>query len=227
MNPHSNPIAALGICETTGVEAPAQPLNPWFHIWFAPRAVLRDQCCRAAGRTHWIPAAAGGILTVFDCALRSAWSAPMAPGVLWATIVVVGAVLGIAGIWLFGAVLQGVGQFLGGLGDGWRLRRAQAGAASPSAVSLGVWLVVGHELLGFDLLQQHPLGLAEEPAFVALSAIQGLLGCWAMITLCHTVAEAQGYSSAWRGFINVVGAAALVGAIAVGWLWLLWHFTGP
>jgi hypothetical protein len=45
---------------------------------------------------------------------------------------------------------------------------------------------------------------------IALSLLEVVLGVWTFVLLCHTIAEVQGFRSAWRGLGNVVLAGAVI-----------------
>lgn len=46
--------------------------------------------------------------------------------------------------------------------------------------------------------------------FIALSLLEVTLGVWTFVLLCHTIAEVQGFRSAWRGLANIVLAGAVI-----------------
>lgn len=47
-------------------------------------------------------------------------------------------------------------------------------------------------------------------SFLALMLAEVVLGVWSVVLVCHTVAEVQGFRSAWRGLGNICLAIAVV-----------------
>ena len=45
---------------------------------------------------------------------------------------------------------------------------------------------------------------------IGLAAMEFILGLWEIVLLCNTVAEVQGYRSAWQGLLNLILAGLLL-----------------
>ena len=89
----------------------------------------------------------------------------------------------------------------------------------PIVFALPIWIP---ELLlfGSDNFTKEPR-LDAHPVlwipFIVLTLLELALGVWTLVLACHTIAEVQGFRSAWRGLLNIF----LVGMVFVVPLLLL------
>lgn len=88
-----------------------------------------------------------------------------------------------------------------------------AWASVPSLLAWSFWipkiLVFGSEMF----TEQTPQLDSQPTLLVAFSAIafaEIVLGVWSLVLLCNTIAEVQGFRSAWRGLGNMLLAGAFL-----------------
>jgi len=181
--------------------------NPFFTIWLSPRETIRRIVeWNPSYCVLWLACLAGIEQALGHSRIRYLGEkVPLA--VLFAIVLVGGPLGGLLLLWISSLLLRWTGRWLGGIATLRQLIAAVAWSLTPQALSLllfiPAWLIAGREL--FTKLTPH---LGAHPGLsmmlTAVGAVQGILGIWSIFTLCHTVAEVQGYRSAWRGLGNVL-----------------------
>ena len=77
-------------------------------------------------------------------------------------------------------------------------------------------------LFGSDMFTAEMPSIDAQPLliipFFAIGFIELVLGVWSIVLLCNTIAEVQGYHSAWRGLGNIIlaGAVLIVPLLVLG-----------
>lgn len=125
----------------------------------------------------------------------------------------VGLLRGVIGVWV-GAWLYGVtGKWIGGLASFAELRAAIAWSSVPMVLSLLFWIPM-IVLLGPELFTEEAPTLHDSSAMTAMMAafagVSAVLGFWTIVLLCNTIAEVQGFRTAWKGLLNIVLSVLLV-----------------
>jgi hypothetical protein len=126
---------------------------------------------------------------------------------------VLGPLGGLLSLWISSLLLRWTGKWIGGTANREHLMTAIAWAAVPAVFALPLWIP---ELLlfGSDLFTKETHRLDAQPLlwipFLAFAVLEMVLGIWSFVLLCHTVAEVQGFRSAWRGLGNVFLAGAVL-----------------
>lgn len=124
-----------------------------------------------------------------------------------------GPLAGLAVLWIGAWIVRGLGRALmGGRAAPEEMRAALAWANVPLVAALPVAVLL--------TVLEPPTGSADpSPALGVLMTLLGLalvvLGIWALVIACHTVAEVQGYSSARKGLWNLLPSIGIVVAIGV------------
>jgi hypothetical protein len=130
-----------------------------------------------------------------------------------ALAVFIGPLGGLISLWILSHLLRLTGKWIGGIGNRVHLKTAIAWAAVPAVFALPLWIP---ELLlfGSDMFTSETPKLDAQPALgivlVATGFAEITLGIWSLVLLCNTVAEVQGFRSAWRGLGNLVLAGLLL-----------------
>ncbi|MCA9133222.1 MAG: hypothetical protein KDA45_08705, partial [Planctomycetales bacterium] len=105
------------------------------------------------------------------------------------------------------------GTWIGGAGNREHIKTAIAWASVPSVFALPLW-IPQLLLIGSDMFTTETPRLDAQPMllipFLALAFAEIVLGVWAFVLLCNTIAEVQGFRSAWRGLGNLILASALI-----------------
>ena len=90
---------------------------------------------------------------------------------------------------------------------------ARISAAVPAVFALPLWIP---ELLlfGSDMFTEATPRIDAQPIlaipYLAIGFVDIVLAIWGVVLLCNTVAEVQGYRSAWRGLWNIVLSGAVI-----------------
>jgi len=202
--------------------------NPLMTIWTKPRATIR-RIVDTDVRYHVV------LLVVMAGALsrlETRWSQP--PGAsgsaAWPLLVVgsviAGAVAGVIGLYINGAMLRWTGSALGGVATSAEVRAALAWAEVPIIVALAIGIVSILTGTGGPMM---PFG-AYQDASLSVSILHALLGSWSFILLLKCLGEVHRIS-AMRAFcaILLVGVAAvaivLVIALVAGGLGKVLHMA--
>ncbi|OHE82104.1 MAG: hypothetical protein A2107_14225 [Verrucomicrobia bacterium GWF2_62_7] len=104
-------------------------------------------------------------------------------------------------------MIRWTGKWLGGTASVQHLRTAVAWGYAPAVFKVALFilalLITGPEL--FTKPSAHLDAMCGRGLFyLAVGVVAVVLETWSIVTLCHTVAEVQGYRSAWRGLGNIV-----------------------
>jgi signal peptidase I len=117
--------------------------SPWLTVWFSPRATIEHLVAGPPMRAIWQLAVLGMIATIYQ-QLALAGVADLVGDWRYAlALVLLGAVIGIAWLYLYAAVLGWVGGRLGGQAIARQLRVAFAWSMPPVIVSGAAVLVIG------------------------------------------------------------------------------------
>jgi hypothetical protein len=116
-------------------------------------------------------------------------------------------------LWIASHLIRLTGFWLGGEGNREHLKAAIAWSLLPSAWMLAFW-AAQLLLLGGEMFTAETPRLDAQPIlWIPLGATvlgEMTLGIWSFVLLCHSVAEVQGYRSAWRGLGNLLLAWLVV-----------------
>jgi hypothetical protein len=131
-------------------------------------------------------------------------------GELVAVKVILGAVVGLAALYIFGAAVWLTGRMLGGKGTFIDVRAATAWSNVPALWGVLLWLPL-LAYLGTGALNLDPQSLLSDPAGLVLLVPIGIAGVglffWRIVIYCKCVGEAHRFS-AWHGF-----GAALIATV--------------
>lgn len=190
--------------------------NPWITIWTRPRATIRRIVETDVRYQVVFLAMLAGALS----RLESRWAqVPGAPGsvafpLMVVASVIVGAILGVIGLYINGALLKWSGSVLGGVANYAEVRAALAWAEVPAivAVSIGILsILIG---TGGPLM---PFGGSGAESSVSVSLLHAIFGVWSFILVLKGVGEVHRFS-AWRALgaiVLVVVAIAILIALAL------------
>jgi hypothetical protein len=188
-------------------------MSPFLTIWTRPRETVRTILLQNPELYVTLLACLAGIKETLDrAAMRNMGDKTPVPIVV-ASALILGPLSGLFSLWMFSHLVLWAGRWMGGTASRDHLKTAIAWASVPVVVALPLW-IPQLALFGPDLftketprLDAHPLLLIP---LIAYGLVEAVFGMWAFVLLCHTVAEVQGFSSAWRGFRNVFLAGAMV-----------------
>ncbi|MCX6899988.1 MAG: Yip1 family protein [Verrucomicrobia bacterium] len=189
--------------------------NPFLTIWLSPRETIRRI-------VEWNPnyciiwlACLAGIGQVLDRSTMRDLGDKVPLAVLFAIALIGGPLVGLLQLYISSLLIRWTGRWLGGVATLRQLIAAVGWGMAPQAFALllfvPAWLIAGRELFTKQTpyMNAHPVLLI---MLTALSVVEVILGVWSFVTTCHTVAEVQGYRSAWRGLGNMLLAGLMVSA---------------
>jgi Yip1 domain len=226
-NPYAPPQfpAEKEIAHSTTVEIK----NPWLSIWFYPRDTIRWVVQNDPHKHVTLLICLGGILQMVDRATTKNLGDVLPLSGVLAVIVLVGPILGLFGTWLLTHGIRITGFWLGGKGDRRLIRAATAWASVPvltTLVTTGIYM----SLLGREGFQSSTPYLNTQPWLQTTVNIIGwielTLTIWSLLLQCNTIAEVQGFRSAWSGFLNLLLAVLSIVILGLGFI-VLWVVAFP
>lgn len=204
----SQPATGAGAVAPGATARPrvAARLRPFQTIWTSPRSTVRAILAVDPGRHVLLLASLAGIQRFLDrAAARDAGDSMPTLGIL-GMAVTIGPLGGLIGLWIGSFLIRLVGKWLGGTASHKHIQTALAWASVPVVYALLLWLPL---LLFFgkeNFTSEAPTFTAH-PALTVLAVGIGIadlvLGIWGFVLACHTIAEVQGFASAWRGLANM------------------------
>ena len=188
----------------------AEPLNPWFAIWFMPRATMRQILDTNPKRMVHILAMLGGILEGIASRVPDLpFMIPLAGLVAFKAIV--GLFAGLILLYAGSFLLWMTGRWLGGKGAFTDVRAAFAWSNNIPAIWGSMLLLPLLAYLGTEALNLDPTHLLEDPVGLLLLLPIGFMGfvllIWRLVVVFKCVGEAHRFS-AWHAF-----GAFLIGCV--------------
>jgi hypothetical protein len=218
-NPYAAPQAADAVEQTAGFVDDGLPLQPWRTMWTAPRQSIRRIVSRNPQYGVLGLLCLNGIGQALGRASERNAGDVMGPAGIAGTVLIGGVLGGVFGGWLSSLLIRVSGRWIGGKADRRNLLAALAWAAVPSIAGLALW-IPQLAAAGTDMFTTATPRIDGSPlaAMVLLvtSVVGIVLGIWSIVLLCNTVAEVQGFRSAWAGLGNLLLAGLLVVAIVLG-----------
>lgn len=205
------PDAAEGAA--TGHDLPLS--DSFLTIWLQPRDTIRRIVRRNPRYFVIALAAIAGITSSLSSMPGRSGGAEDSVRQLLLVAFLAGPLLGLLGVFLGGWLVRLTGRWLlEGRGGAREVRAALAWGELPGVVALPLWLLAT-AAFGTAVLAQRTFDLVGASPVYALFAISIVgLRTWGLILTAHTVAEVQGYRSAWKGLLNLLLAVLLIGLVA-------------
>jgi hypothetical protein len=188
----------------------SQPLNPWVSMWTRPRATIRQIVMSDSQRhVHLLAMISGVGQSLSNAEERNLGRQMGVPAVL-VFCLIVGAIGGLIGLYLGGALLRWTGSWLGGQATSAQVRAAYAWSSVPAIWLLPIWLpkilILGRRVF-------MDVGFASETqrlAFLLFALIELVVGIWGVVVFLKSLGEVHGFS-AWKA----LGAAILASLVVV------------
>lgn len=214
-NPYRSPpplVADAAIAVASDSAVPEE-LKPFRTIWTRPRDTIRWIVATNPELHVVLLICLAGIGKSLDRAsMRNAGDhLPMAT--IIAAACVVGPLGGLLSLWVSSHLIRITGAWLGGVGNREHIKAALAWASVPAVFSILLWLP---QLLlaGPDMFTSETPRLDAQPMLLipllVTSTAEAVLSVWSFVLLCNTIAEVQGFRSAWRGLGNLFLAGLLI-----------------
>ncbi len=161
----------------------------------------------------------GGVAQALDRASTRNAGDEFGLGTIVGAAIVLGPLLGIGALWIFGALLALIGRWhgrwhgRGGSAPSKQLRLVLAWANVPPIFGLVLWIPM-FALVGQEIFSEFMPTVRASPgaanALTAIGVVQATLGVWGTYILCHGIAEVQGLRSAWMGLVHALAVVALI-----------------
>jgi len=199
--------------EPDAPEPEAGPFRPLQEIWLAPRRTIR---LLVEYDPSYLVVPLVGLAGIYEALSRSSGRSAGDHMNLTAILIVsliAGPLSGWLSLWISSHLLAFTGRWLDGTAPRDHLRTAIGWSALPSVVGLGLILlqvaIFGDEL--FRSATPHLDASAGQSALLmAFTIAESVLSVWSLVLLAKTVAEVQGFRSAWLGLGNAVIAGLVV-----------------
>lgn len=205
-----NPFAAPNVDAGTDH---GEPGNQFLSICFRPRRTIRSVIAENPSKHVTLLSCLSGIGQTLDrAASRNAGDGLPLIGILGVALLA-GPLFGVVGVWISAFFVHASGRWIGGTGSRRHLVAALAWAYVPQIATLPVWAVaIG--LLREDLFNEVSPRLQSSPALlttlICFGGVQVIAGIWCLVLSCNTIAEVQGFRSAWAGLGNIILACLLL-----------------
>jgi hypothetical protein len=217
-NPYSAPRSAPYVPPAVATAVLDGPFQPFKTIWLRPRATVRRIVAENPDLHVMLLVCLAGIGGSLDRAsTRNAGDTlPLAAILVLACLI--GPLAGMFGVWLFSHLIRLTGAWLGGVSPREHIKTAIAWALVPSVCGLLLW-IPQIAVFGSEMFTTKTPTMVAQPVLLilllAISLVELVLGVWGIVLLCNTIAEVQGFRSAWRGLGNVLLAGAIPAAVIV------------
>jgi hypothetical protein len=194
--------------------------HPLLSIWLHPRATIRRIVTESPTRFVILFACILGANRVLGRALSHDLGENFTLGQILLAAAVLGPVNGFFMVWVYSWFIAWTGRAIGGNGCTREIRAALVWGLVPGVIATFIWIPI-LLLAGPDIFKKEiPApggGIVRPPGVIPLAGLQFVSGVWGLTLLCHTVAEVQGYTSAWRGLGNLLlaGLALVVPVAAI------------
>ena len=215
-NPYAAPLSSFENApyqELQGDIYGQDDLRPFQTIWLHPRKTVRSIVAFNPEMHVLLLVCLAGIGEALDRASNKNAGDSMPLGAIFALAFVLGPLSGLIGLWIGSYLIRISGEWLGGNAPREHIKTAMAWSSVPAVFALPLW-IPQLLLIGEEMFTTNTPRLDAQPAllipFLGIALVELVLGIWGFVLLCNTVAEVQGFRSAWRGFGNLILAGLIV-----------------
>jgi len=212
-----NPYASSQI-EVLGAEPISRPddtgpFQPFKTIWTRPRYTVRRIVAQDPDLHVLLLASLAGIGEALDNASTRNAGDKISLPIIIALACALGPLGGLFSLYISSFLIRWTGSWMGGVAPSQHIRTAIAWGSVPVVVALPLW-IPNLLLVGSDLFTAETPRLDARPALwipvIAIMVVELVLAIWSLVLLCKTVAEVQGFQSAWRGLGNLILAGLVL-----------------
>lgn len=190
-----------------GSVRPQSTGSPFVSVWLHPRRTYASLASGAKSLPMIPVVCLYGIADSLSRASDRNVGDQIALPAILGIILLVGPLGGLLTWVLSSFLIRWTGKWIGGRGQSSDIRQAAALGSIPRIASLPIWAII-IAVAGREAFTSESPTLDAEPwraLVLGLGLILvGGLALWGFIVLCNTIAEAQGFTSAWKGFGNIV-----------------------
>jgi hypothetical protein len=187
--------------------------SPFLTIWRRPRETVRWIVAENPSlHVMWLACLAGiGDLLGRAFAPEAGDRSTMAITVAIVGACIRGPIWGLLNFWIFSHLIRWTGGWIGGKATREHLKAAMGWALVPFVCGVPLWIPL---VVNSYIFSEDSPSLAAQPvllvvALLAILLVEMILAVWAIVLLCQTVAEVQGFRSGWRALGNIFMSALL------------------
>lgn len=190
-------------------------LGHWaYHsMWLHPRQTIRRIVDVDPQYHANLLIALAGIAESLDRASTRNMGDKVPFAVVLGSALIIGPGMALIGAWIYSHLIRIAGNWMGGRGVYYEIKAAVAWSSLPTVLALVLWIplvmLVGKEMFTEEMPSLTG-NISLSITLVGLSIGQLVLGLWAFVLLCNSIAEVQEYRSAWKGLWNMIVAGAIV-----------------
>jgi signal peptidase I len=182
------------------VQGDALRPSPWLSVWFRPRDTIERIVAADPRYCSWLLAALGAAGSAIFLLIDAAGAAALLDLRLIAAVLVVGACIGIGGLYVSGLFLRWSGRLLGGHAPAIALRAVVAWGNVPNILYL---LVCAAVVIGLRLVDGADTPATSQALVLILRVLAAALGLWALIAMLLMLGRVQRFGF-WRTLICYV-----------------------
>jgi hypothetical protein len=202
-------------------------VNPWLSMWTEPTKTIRQIVAANPARQLLLVSVLGGVATMLNRAMNRPVGDLLPLSTILAAVLLMGAVVGIAKVYVYAWLLQRTGRYVGGKGTQPELRAAVAWSAVPLIWGLILW-IPAIALYGREWFSATQPAMAQNPMLPLLFILVSLvLSLWSLILTLRTIAEVQRVTL-WKAALNGLLAGVIIAVITLvlGFLFGIAFFHG-
>ena len=198
-------------------------LRPFRTIWTRPRETIRKIVATNPELHVVLLVCLSGIGHGLDRASLRSMGDRVPTAMILGMMCVLGPGMSLIGLWVSSHLIRWTGTWIGGTASRPHIKTAIAWGSAPAALAALLWIPY-ILLFGSDMFTEEMPRLETYPMLVipliALGCCEIVLGIWGAVLFCNTIAEVQGFRSAWAGVGNlflafVVPGIALAGLVLI------------
>lgn len=186
--------------------------NPFKSVWISPRETVRRIISENPSLHVTLLVCLYGIGQVLGRASMKNLGDRAPLELIIPLALILGPLMGLLSLWIFSHLIRVSGIWLRGIGNREHIKAAMAWGYVPSVFALVLWIPELF-LFGVELFTEETPRIDADPLLWNLLglflAIEGIFTIWSVILISNSIAEVQGFRSAWRGFGNLLLAIAL------------------
>jgi hypothetical protein len=190
--------------KTRGIDPSVE--NPFLTIWLRPRATIRGIVDTSPSYLVIPLAMGGGVIQALSRAVQRNAGDQLSLRTLLILVVIFGAIGGLIGLYIGGALVAWAGRRLRGTGTSEQVRAALAWSQVPMLATTPLWILqlalIGDEMFKSDTPR---LDANEGNAIVlwVTGMMEIVLGVWGIVTALKCVGEVHQFS-AWRALGSIL-----------------------
>jgi hypothetical protein len=184
----------------------AERFLPERDIFIQPRKTIREVIQKDPTLWALTLPILWGIDFILDKARANSFGDTISHSNVLTLAVVAGPIAGLVHVWLMSHLVRITGKWLGGGAARKEIRTAMAWSYAPQLIAVILWFFL-LIFIGYELFTENTPRMSALPLLSGLhgvsATLQAICLVWTFVLASKTIAEVQGYESAWRGLGNL------------------------